>query len=227
MRRAFAYAIQRASILDNAFLQLNPAFSPLLPRHRNNSNSSFPDFNPEIAKQLLHEALAELNLNLKTLPPLTITFLEKGISEHTAHCLQKQFKECLGIHCHSRPLPWNKVFSLMTQGDFEMGLINWKSLWFDDPLYTLSSFGSSHHQTNFAKWENLEFRRLIELSEEEINPFQRSLYLSKAEGILSAEMPIVPLFYQASQALVSKNLYLSPRNSSGTLHLSKCYRKES
>ena len=43
----------------------------------------------------------------------------------------------------------------------------------------------------------------------EVNPFQRSALLSKAEKILCREMPMIPLCYQSAQALVRKNLQVS------------------
>ena len=106
-----------------------------------------------------------------------------------------------------KSLPWGSHFDKITKGDFQMGLMHWTS-WVDDPIYTLSSFKFAKQEMNYAKWENLEFQQLLDLSESELNPFQRSTYLLKAEKILCQEMPIIPLFYQPVQALVKKNLHV-------------------
>ncbi len=203
LRQAFACAIQRDDILPNPFFPLNPAYSVLLPHFRKKSYSFFSEYDPERARQLFHEALDELGFTLDTFPPITFLFAEKGIREHTAICLKKQFEETLGITCLLQPLPWNTVFSKMTKGNFQMGLVHWVP-WFVDPIYTLAAFKSAKQELNIPKWEHPEFQRLIDLCEQEGNPFQRSAYLLKAEELLSLEAPIVPLFYQPYQALVQK-----------------------
>ena len=85
-----------------------------------------------------------------------------------------------------------------------MGIMHWSS-WVNDPIYTLNLFRNTH-EGNYTKWEHLEFQRFLELSEQEVNPFQRSSYLRKAEEILSREMPVIPLFHQSYQALVTPDL---------------------
>ena len=50
LRQAFAYAIHRAKLVTNAFIPLNPAFSPLLPHYSDNHYTLFPDWNPEKAR---------------------------------------------------------------------------------------------------------------------------------------------------------------------------------
>ena len=83
--------------------------------------------------------------------------------------------------------------------------MNWVSV-VDDPSYTLHAFKSAKEDINLAKWENTDFQRLVDLSEQEINPFQRSSYLLKAEEMLINEMPVIPLYYPSHCALVVKNL---------------------
>lgn len=224
IREAFSYAIDRENIASNAFMPLNPAFAPFLHRHSSpNPETQFPSFDPNKARQLLHEALTELGLSIEDLHPLTLIYNEGEIREYTAHCLKKQFKENLGIECELKSLPWNKLFNQMTSGNFQLGLINW-SPDIDDPLFTLNYFRYS--TSNVAKWENPEFQDLLHSSEHQINPFQRSSYLIKAEKILRHEMPIIPIFYQSSQGLIKKNLQIV-QNISGNFNIARSFRQES
>lgn len=226
MRQAFAYAVQRVQIVSGAFLPINPAYSPLLPRHReSNSQSLFPDYNPELARQLFQEALKELAVSKADLPPFTIMFHEQGIREYTARCLKQQFKECFDIECELMPLSWNAYFHKMIKGGFHLGIVHWES-WVDDPIYTLNHFKTAKQELNFSKWQNAEFQKHLHLFEEEVNPFQRSLHLQKAEVILSQEMPIVPLFYQPYQALVKKDLHVNYPISGGGLNISRSFYKK-
>lgn len=226
VRKAFAYAIERAKIISGAFLPLNPAHSPLLPYYRESHDSLFPDFNPEKARQLLFDGLGKSGVDLKNFLPLKIIYLEKGIREHVAACLKQQFEEHLGIPCELKAFSWNSLFKKMTEGDFQMGLMHWMST-IDDPIYTLNEFKVAKQELNVSRWENLEFQKLLDLSENEINPYARSAYLLKAEEILCQEMPVVPLFYQPYQALVKKNLHIIlPNLPCRSFDLSRSYWKE-
>lgn len=222
LRQAFGHAIQRARIIDKAFLPLTAAYSPLLPHLRQANYPSFPEYDLKKAQQLLHEALRELNITKETLSPLTIVFQEKGIREYTAQCLKEQFRECLGIECELRSLSRRAYFEKMISGDFQIGLGLWTSL-IDDPSYTLNAFRSPYEGINFGKWEHLDFQRALKMSEQVANPFQRSCSLIKAEEILCDQMPIVPLFYQPSQLLIKKDLQVSFRLPCGPFCFEKCF----
>ncbi|MBP7074929.1 MAG: peptide ABC transporter substrate-binding protein [Rhabdochlamydiaceae bacterium] len=208
MRQAFAFAIDRQPIVTSSVFSLKPAHSPL-PRHLCENNAHmFPGHNPEKARQLFQETLDELGLTKEEMPPITLTFLEKGIRQHIASSLKKQIEECFGIQCQLEPLLWNAFFDKMTKGDSQLALVQWVSK-IDDPIYVLNGFKTADLEINFSKWENVEFRCLLDECEMEVNPFQRSALLSKAEKILCREMPMIPLCYQSAQALVRKNLQVS------------------
>ncbi|MEI8124201.1 MAG: peptide ABC transporter substrate-binding protein [Parachlamydiaceae bacterium] len=223
IRQAFAYVIDRSEIVSSAFLPITPAYSPLPVHYFENNSHRFPEKDLEKANQLLDEALSELGINKKDLPVVSLVFTEKGIRENAAVCLQKQFKEGLGIECELTPLPWNKFFYQMSHGNHHMGIMHWSS-WVNDPIYTLNLFRNTH-EGNYTKWEHLEFQRFLELSEQEVNPFQRSSYLRKAEEILSREMPVIPLFHQSYQALVTPDLQICDKNTCGYLNLTKSFYK--
>jgi oligopeptide transport system substrate-binding protein len=225
MREAFSYAINRAGIVSNELFLLTPALSPLLNRHTNSPNpeTEFPQFDPSKAHQLFHEALSELNLSIKGLQPLTLIYNEGEIREYTAHCLKKQFKETLGLECELKSLPWNKLMNQMSSGNFQLGLFHWGPN-IDDPLYTLDyfRFGAS----NVAQWEHEEYQNWLHLSEQQINPFQRSSCLIKAEKLLRQEKPIIPLFYQPARGIVKNDLQIV-QNLSGHINVAKSFKQES
>ena len=50
---------------------------------------------------------------------------------------------------------------------------------------------------------------MLDLSEKESSPFQRSSFLYKAEEILAREVPVVPLFYKPDQALIRKDFQIN------------------
>lgn len=200
LRRAIALSIDRSEICNKAFFPLTVAYSLSVQRGRN-SAVIFPERNEEKAKELFIQALEELEIEKEALEPLNIIFHNGGIREHTAILMKTQLKEILGLECQLKPVSYAQLFHQMFEGEFQMGLMHWTT-WIDDPIYTLNAFRFAKEELNFAKWENPEFQRLFELSEQETNPFQRSSYLLQAEQILAQEMPVIPLFYQPSQVLL-------------------------
>jgi oligopeptide transport system substrate-binding protein len=224
LRQAFAYAVQRAKIVSEAFLPINPAFSIHLPNKNEQRGCSFPDFDPDKARQLMDEALDELNMTKRDLAPLSLMFVEKGIREYTAKCLKEQFQECFGIKCELKAQTWNTMFKKLSKGNFQIALMHWQP-WVDDPIYTLYSFKSRNQEINFTKWQHPQFKEFIELGEHEVSPFQRSTYLLNAEKILCEEVPVFPLFYQPNQALIKKDLQVTYRTPTGPFNLARGYYK--
>lgn len=206
LRVAFAYAVQRAQLIANAFMTLNPAYAPLLPSDREMNYPLFPEYDQAKARQLFDESLEELSISRNDLR-LNLLCGEMGIQKYTAVSLQRQFEECFDIECDLKPIPWREQFKQMVGGSFQMGLVNWSS-YIDDPIYTLDYFKSAKQGVNFSKWEHPQFRHLIDLSEQEIDQQKRHTYLLRAEQILSCDMPIVPLYYFPVQALVRKELQM-------------------
>jgi oligopeptide transport system substrate-binding protein len=225
LRQAFAFAINRAQIIAGSFLSLTPAYSPLLSLQAEGRPSLFPEYDAEKARSLFHEALEELGISVDNFPPITLMFHQKGIREYSAFCLKQQFKECLGIECHLKPLPWGEFFEKTSDGSFQLAFVHWNS-WVADPSYILNIFKVSEEKINFSKWEHPAFQNLLDLSAREVNPFQRSSCLLQAEEILSQEMPIIPLFYQPAQALVRKELTTFYRSPCGPFNLARSFNKK-
>lgn len=214
VRQAFSLAIRRSEIIESASMHLSPAYSILLPHFREKNPHLFPDYNRELAIDLLHEGLNELGMCLKETPPLSIIHIETGIQTHIALCLKRQFEDCFKIPCLLESLPWSTAFNRLSKGQFQMGFYGWTS-WVDDPIYMLKMFKSKNNETNFSKWEHPEFQRLIELSEQEATPFQRFKHILEAEKFLSQEVPVIPLFFQPAQAVVNEKLNIQYRTPSG------------
>lgn len=225
LRQAFAFAINRAQIIADAFLPLAPAYSPLLSPSSGEHKPLFPEQDIAEAQKLFSEALEELGLTVETLPPITLAFHHKGIREYTAICLKQQFQECLGIKCQLKPLPWTEFFNHISEADFQIAFVHWNS-WINDPIFTLNAFKFSEEKMNFSKWQHSDFQHLLDLSDQEASPFQRSSYLLDAEKLLSKQMPIVPIFYQPNQALVRKDLTIIYRAPCGPFNLARSFKEE-
>lgn len=224
-RKAFAYAIDRCAIANEAYIALSPTYSPISSEGRGTKNL-FPSFDPEKARKLLHEAMQEVGLTLSSLPPLTLEFTEKGMREYIAVSLKKQFKECFNIECELRSYRWNKYLPQLANSHFNMGLFYWNS-WVNDPVSVLKIFEQGDHGMNFSCWRSPSFQKFVQLSEQEVNPFVRSSYLYQAEEVLSQEIPIIPLFYQPFQALVNQDFEMNNKQNFSYVDLARsAFRKK-
>jgi oligopeptide transport system substrate-binding protein len=205
LRQAVAFAIEQSVMGVGSYLPLTPAYSPLLPRHSHNPQARFPQHNIEMARKLWQEGLQELGLEGNDLSSISVIFHHKGILEHIALCLKHQLKETLGIECELKPLAWAVLFDKITKGDFQIGIVQWSSE-VDDPIYTLNAFRFGNAEINFPKWEHADYQKLLEESDQEIDPARRFLLFAKAEEILCQEMPVIPLFYLPLRALIKNHL---------------------
>ncbi len=207
IRQAISLSIHRAALIQEVNRPWVPASSILFPNQCEKEHQTFPDYNKEEARQLLKEGLDELGLTHKDLQ-LQLIFPQKSILETAAPVLKKQLKEHLDIDCQLQSFPWNLFFQNMSEGQFQMSLLNWMTP-IKDPIGTLNIFKFSKEGINFPRWEASEFQQLLDLSEKEINPLQRSSYLYQAEKVLAKEVPAIPLFYQPDQAIIRKNFQIN------------------
>jgi oligopeptide transport system substrate-binding protein len=219
LRQAFSYAIHRAQILNEIDLALTPAYSVLLPHYHRNAQNFFPEHSPDQARKLFQEALQSLNMSFEDFPQVIFICNEDAMNIQTAKCLKKQFETIFGIQCIVDPLPWSTLFHKMTNSEFHIGLMNWTS-WVDDPIYTLNTF-KFDQKLNFPKWENTEYQKLLDLSDQENNPFQRSAYQLKAEMVLSREMPVIPLYHKPVRAISKPHLKFVWKQPCGPINLSR------
>lgn len=206
-RRALSLAIDRSELVKVMLQPCTPALSVLFPHHREREHKVFPDFNKGEAKQLLLEALSELGLSKKDLS-IQLAFAQTSSLKPIVHVIKRQFESHLGVDCQLQSYSWNSFFSKLAEGQFQMGLYTWTTP-INDPIGMLNSFKFTKEGANSSRWEEPEFQQLLDLSEEEINPFQRSSNLNKAEEILARGMPVVPLFYEQEQAMIRKSFQIN------------------
>ena len=225
LREAMSLAIDRSKICENAFINITPAYSPLLANHSHNPEAQFPHPNIEKARNLWKEGWNELGVDADKIPRLQFIYHYKSIRDHVVSHLKIQFKEVLGLECDFIALPWRIMFDRMTKGEFQMGLMQWMS-WINDPIYTLNSFRFASEGTNFCKWENPVFQELLYKADYEVDSEKRQTYLKEAEAVLCSQMPVIPLFYQSHQAMVKKNLNVSYNVSRAVFNFAKCFYKK-
>jgi len=196
IRQAFTYAVNREAIGKQFQNIAQPASSPLPHLLTSVLDSELIYGDKKMAVELFEEALKEMGLTRKTFPVLSLYFAAGFGRDKIAEMLVQTWEELFGISCRLEDYNFNLVFSKMVKGDFQIGMITWKS-WINDPFYTLAPFQSRKNQVNFAKWEHPEYKKLLEDSLKETIPENRSAYFQQAEKLLIQECPVIPILHEA------------------------------
>lgn len=207
LRLAFALAINRKKITESFSTPTSPAYSPLI-LFKETSFETKLEENVEHARKLFEQALKELRLTRETFPVLTLPYAQGGIREIAAKEVKNQWGSVFGVRCELIPLDWHVAMQKMKQGEFHIGGMLWRSL-INDPIYLLNTFRYSAEQMNLSRWENSEYKKILELADWELDLKQRALYLKQAHEILIREIPVLPIYYHDFRALV-KNYIIPP-----------------
>ncbi len=199
IRKAFALAVNQQDIVDYVTKNkekaatgfVSPGFIGPSGQEFREVNGDLVNFNPEKAKKLLEEGMAEEGYD--ELPPVTLTYNTSESHKAIAATLQDMFTQNLGVDVTLENTEWN-VF-LEDQKGLKHQLSR-SSFIFDygDPVNFLESFvtGSTMNRTG---WSNEKYDELISKAKTETDEEKRWELMYEAEKLLAEEMPIFPIHY--------------------------------
>lgn len=186
IRQALACCIDRKSLVETLAYDGLPAFTPLPLIQTFHLEQKFPDGDLLYAQKLFNEALQELGITAKELPPLTLIHINREIKKYLAELIQQQWEKTLGVRSHLESYEWKTLFAKTVSGDYHCSLLNWVAT-IDHPRPILEVFGHPL-RINFTRWNHPLYQALLEGSLTD---------LAQAEQILMQELPVIPLFYEA------------------------------
>ncbi|QQE74856.1 peptide ABC transporter substrate-binding protein [Brevibacillus composti] len=193
IRKAFAYAIDRQSIVDNV-TQANqqPAMGLVPPTMALTSEPYFKDNDVETAKKLMEEGMKEEGLT--KLPPITLAYNTSEGHKKIAEAVQDQWKKAFGVEVKLENKEWKVYLDDLHQGKFMIGRSSWSGD-FNDPINFLELFKFKNGGNNDTRWENAKFQELLNQSAMEKDEAKRKAILAEAEKIFMDEMPAAPIYY--------------------------------
>ncbi|WP_232699947.1 peptide ABC transporter substrate-binding protein [Brevibacillus daliensis] len=204
IRKAFAYAIDRQTIVDNITQSGQiPAMSVLPPTMELNKGGLFKDYDAETAKKLLEEGMKEEGLT--KLPPIELSFNTAEKHKKIAETIQDQWKKVLGANVTLVNKEWKVYVEDMHSGNYQVGRMGWNAD-YNDPISFLDIYKDKTGGNNDTKWENAKYKELLDKASAETDLAKRSEYMTEAERILVDEMPIVPIYFDSNLWLQDKNL---------------------
>ena len=139
--------------------------------------------------------------------PLEVELLYNTSDNHKkiAIALSAMWKQALGVKVSLRNEEWKVYLNSRTQRQFQMIRSGWIGD-YNDAYTFLSLFRSDVGTMNPAAYKNVEFDHLLQQSEKEIDITKRAELMQKAERILLADLPIIPIYHYTTQHLVSNNV---------------------
>lgn len=195
IRQAFAYSIDRKLLIDNILQTGVPAAYGWVPTSMGLNPDGYFKEDVEKAKQLLAEGMQELGL--KEFPKVTYYYDTGETDKKIAQALQDEWKKTLGINIDIRTSEWKVFNSDVQSGKFDFGIWLWGAD-FNDPINFLEMYKDKEGGNNVVRFDNKEYRDLLNKSYYETDPEKRKKLMFDAETILMEEMPLAPLHFRGN-----------------------------
>lgn len=195
IRKALAYAIDRKSIVNHVTQAGQPAATGLVPKHLGiQERPYFEDGNTPEAWSHFQEGLKELAISKDDIPPITLCYAQQERSHKIAQAVQHQWEKALGIKVILETCERSVLIDKLSHNNYQISMGSWFGD-IADPINFLEVFKYKDTSTNHTLWENEEYISLLDNSSIETDPIVRRELLSKAEGIIISEMPLIPIYH--------------------------------
>jgi peptide/nickel transport system substrate-binding protein len=216
VRQALAYAIDREGMIRDLLLGQDKLAHSILPEE---SWAYIPgqkySFDPAQAKKLLDEAgLKDPDGDgpqLRFAKPLVFKVSGSNVSGKAYAGVIQNYLKNVGVPMNIETAELNTLFDELRRGNFQIFYGQWVG-GNQDPIFFKDLFATSEIPTetrasrNRSRYSNKELDALIE---EAINTFDREkakqLY-ARIQEIVSRDVPVLPLWYQANIVIAQKNV---------------------
>lgn len=198
LRQALALSLNREEIIHYV-LQGNqkPATSVLPPIISLQQEPYFKDYDTKKASELFHTYLETHHFTKETMPPLSLTYMPTERNRKLVQVIAEKWRQVLGINVELVGIEKHYYRQELKCGDFMIATSDWIAD-FKDPLAFLEVFKNDMENgngVNTSRWQNTEFKSLLDLASREVNSAKRQDLLHRAEKILMDEMPVAPLYH--------------------------------
>ena len=225
VRQAIAYAVDRESLIRDLLLgQAKIAHSILPEESWAYSSGQRYTFDPAMAKKLLDEAgLKDPDGDgpqMRFAKPVVFKVSGSSVSAKNYAGVIQNYLKNVGIPVTIETAELNTLFDELRRGNFQIFYGQWVG-GNQDPIFFKDLFATSEIPTetrasrNRSRYSNKELDALIE---EAVNAFDRekakTLY-AKINEIVTRDVPVLPLWYQANIVIAQKNVGNIKVNASG------------
>lgn len=208
VRVALNMAVDRGPIVNSIMRSgYRPAYAMVPP----NTGFYGESYEPEWASWPMEQRLAEARRLLASAGITPETPLDVELRINTSDTHQRL---ALAVAQMWRPLGINITlfnteaavhFSEMRQGKFKISRAGWIADYnaADNFLFI---FRSDNEGLNYANYNNPEFDALFRRGQREVNISKRMDYMRRAEALMIADSPLIPVYYYVSKNLVAEDI---------------------
>lgn len=198
VRRALAFALDRDQLAQRVLLGTKSPAPTLTP-------SGFPGYTPpagqttaaDEARRLLAEAGFPGGRGLR---PLQILYNSSDQHRSVFEAVQEMWHRELGVSVELANQENKTVRQARKLGEYDLLRSSWTAD-YRDPLTFLDVFTAASGN-NYTRWTSAEYDRLIAAARDTAEPATRNATLARAEALLLAEAPIIPLYHYTNFYLV-------------------------
>ena len=155
--------------------------------------------------QLAQSLYAESGYNADKPLELEILYNTSDNNKKLAIAIAAMWKQVLGVKTSLRNEEWKVYLSSRKQKQFQVVRSSWVGDYNDAHTF-LSLFKSDVGEMNTSGYKNPEYDRLLQEAETQADPQKRREAMEQAERILLADAPIIPIYYNTTQHLISPKL---------------------
>lgn len=211
-RKALFHACNREQIIRGACRQQEIPAASLVPPILGGLDIKAPSSQPMLARAYLDIALMEMDTTVDKIAPLHLCYAAPGANDKIAIILQEQIKQTLNIDLILEPSDAKVLIDKLTKQNYDIGLCVCYAQYFDS-MNLLERFAEVQSPKNFTGWSSNRYNKLLSDSMHIADPNERQLFLHNAEEIITAEVPLIPLFHPSATFMVQshvKNIYKLP-----------------
>ncbi|WP_028562107.1 peptide ABC transporter substrate-binding protein [Paenibacillus pinihumi] len=208
IRKAFTYAIDRQSIIDNVTQGGQFPATAFVPPSifTENSKGYFGDNAIDQAKEFLQKGLEELGYkDVSELPAITLSYNTSEGHQKIAQAIQDMWTKNLGVEVTLENSEWAVYIEKLHSLDYQVGRMGWIAD-FNDAINFLEMFRDKDGGNNDTGWENAQFKDLLAKSSTEKDAAKRAQLLQQAEAIFMDEMPVLPIYFYTNNWVVNDKL---------------------
>lgn len=198
VRKAFAYAIDRESIVKNVTKagQL-PGFNFTPPNTAGYTPEAKISYDPELAKKLLAEAGYP---NGQGFPKVEILYNTQEAHKSIAEAIQQMLRKQLNVDVELANQDWKVYLASTKAGDYHLARAGWIGDYADPN--TFLDMWVTDGGNNQTGWSNKEYDQLIEKASSTGDRAVRYDAFQKAEKILMEELPVLPIYIYTRTYLI-------------------------
>lgn len=202
VRKALSLAVDRAALVRDVVCGGGTPCFGFTPNGAGYEPPHGVEFDPARARALLAEAGFPGG---RGFPRLELMTTSREVQKTMAEAVQGMWKQHLGIHVDIRSCEWTAYKFAQNSMQYDFSSSSWSGDYLDPS--TFLDLWSASSGNNNTGWNNPEYDRLLAASRLTGDQRRRMALLARAEALMLAEAPVIPLYWARRSYLKSSAVH--------------------